>query len=161
MGGINKHPYHQHSWHFQLQSTPAGNDPYFKAGDWHDTYMNVHDSEARVRFQTADFSGPLVVHCHDLSHSDEGMIAVEYVGGEGNSHCGCDLLSQSDFVSQTAIKDGADTPFGSDTLVAASLAGLAAMFGLAVGGSAWVVHSWRRGGDTDYAALVEESTGAC
>ena len=26
--------FHQHTWPFQLQQTPAGNDPYFKAG-WH------------------------------------------------------------------------------------------------------------------------------
>ena len=59
--------FHQHTWPFQLQSTPAGNDPYFKAGtsylwrlwregenrskagDWHDTYQNVLDSQAGSR----------------------------------------------------------------------------------------------------------------
>eukprot|EP00913_Durusdinium_trenchii_P020816 g19555.t1 len=58
----------------QLQDTPAGNDPYFKAGDWHDTYQNVLDSKARVRFSTVDFSGPEVVHCHALSHSDRASM---------------------------------------------------------------------------------------
>lgn len=153
LSGLDKHPYHQHSWHFQLQETPAGDDPYFKAGDWHDTYLNVQDSEARVRFKTADFYGPLVLHCHDVSHSDKGMIAVEYVGA--NSDCGCDLLSQSEFLSRTALQVVPVAPMGSDTLVAAAVVGLGAMLGLAVGGSAWLVRSWRDPEDMHYSAMAE------
>eukprot|EP00931_Biecheleriopsis_adriatica_P044969 TRINITY_DN25772_c2_g1_i1.p1 TRINITY_DN25772_c2_g1~~TRINITY_DN25772_c2_g1_i1.p1 ORF type:complete len:583 (+),score=93.09 TRINITY_DN25772_c2_g1_i1:191-1750(+) len=92
LSGVDKHSFHQHTWPFQLQEAPAGGDPYFKAGDWHDTYQNVMDSKARVRFSTVDYSGPEVVHCHALAHSDQGMIGVEVVAGRGRGACTCDLL---------------------------------------------------------------------
>jgi len=154
LSGVAKHPYHQHTWHFQLQETPAGNDAYFRAGDWHDTYLNVWDSEARVRFQTVDFEGPMVLHCHDLSHSDKGMIGVEWVGAKD---CGCDLLSQSELLSQT-LGDGPGQQEGTDTLVAASFVGLVAILALTVGGSAWLVRSWRRDDDMHYSVLIEDAT---
>lgn len=94
LSGLAKHPYHAHTYPFQLESSPHGGDPYFKAGDWHDTYFNALDGNAVVRFRTADFSGPQVVHCHNPVHSDQGMIAVEMVAeGEGETHCGCDVLA--------------------------------------------------------------------
>lgn len=95
LSGVNKHSFHQHTWPYQLQETPAGSDPYFKAGDWHDTYQNVFDSQARVRFSTVDYSGPEVVHCHALAHSDSGMIGVELVAGHGRSACFCDVLGEA------------------------------------------------------------------
>lgn len=98
ISGINKHSFHQHTWPFQLQDTPAGNDPYFKAGDWHDTYQNTLDSKARVRFSTVDFHGTEVVHCHALSHSDQGMIGAEIVAGRGPEACACDLLGKEKVV---------------------------------------------------------------
>jgi len=98
ISGINKHSFHQHTWPFQLQQTPAGNDPYFKAGDWHDTYQNVLDSKATVRFSTVDFHGTEVVHCHALSHSDQGMIGAEIVSGRGKEACACDLLGEAKVV---------------------------------------------------------------
>lgn len=91
--GVDAHPYHQHTYPFQLMATPAGNNAYFKAGDWHDTYLNVNDGAMTMRFHTVDFAGPQVVHCHNLAHSDGGMIAVEWVGGSGRAECGCDLLN--------------------------------------------------------------------
>lgn len=98
ISGINKHSFHQHTWPFQLQDTPAGNDPYFKAGDWHDTYQNTLDSKARVRFSTVDFQGTEVVHCHALAHSDQGMIGAEIVSGRGPEACACDLLGEEKVV---------------------------------------------------------------
>ncbi|CAE7708798.1 mco [Symbiodinium sp. CCMP2456] len=95
ISGIDKHSFHQHTWPFQLQNTPGGNDPYFKAGDWHDTYQNVLDSKATVRFSTVDFAGPEVVHCHALAHSDQGMIGAEIVAGRGRDACHCDLLGEA------------------------------------------------------------------
>lgn len=92
LSGVAAHPFHQHTWPFQLQQEPMGGDAYFRAGDWHDTYMNARDPEAAVRFRTVDYSGPLVVHCHALAHSDTGMIAVEWVGGSGPEACQCGAL---------------------------------------------------------------------
>jgi len=95
--GVNKHTYHQHTWPFQLQRAPAGGvDPYFKAGDWHDSYLNTQEDRVLVRWHALDYSGPVVVHCHALAHSDQGMIAVELVGGSGAESCGCDLLNAPD-----------------------------------------------------------------
>lgn len=68
---------------------PLGNDSYFKAGDWHDTYSNVLDPDVLVRFSTVRFSGALVIHCHANTHSDEGMLGVELVSQKA---CGCGLL---------------------------------------------------------------------
>mmetsp|Transcript_12104 Transcript_12104/g.22817 ORF Transcript_12104/g.22817 Transcript_12104/m.22817 type:complete len:582 (-) Transcript_12104:69-1814(-) len=99
VSGIDKHSFHQHTWPFQLQATPAGNDPYFKAGDWHDTYQNVLDSKATVRFSTVDYYGPEIVHCHALAHSDQGMIGAEIVSGRGPQACHCDLLGEAKEVS--------------------------------------------------------------
>jgi len=90
--GLDKHPYHQHTFPFQLTTAPEG-DPYHKIGDWHDTYLNVHNSTLTIRFHTVDFSGPLVVHCHHLSHNDLGMLAVELVEGSSGDSCACDLLN--------------------------------------------------------------------
>jgi len=86
LGGVNKHTYHQHTYPFQLAEIPGGG-PYFQVGDWHDSYMNVEGANAVVRFHTADFAGPLMVHCHNLAHSDHGMVALEHVGQE---ECSCD-----------------------------------------------------------------------
>ncbi|CAE7237265.1 mco [Symbiodinium sp. CCMP2592] len=99
LAGIDRHSFHQHTWPFQLQTTPAGDDPYFKAGDWHDTYQNVFDPKATVRFRTVDFAGPQVVHCHMLTHEDEGMIGSEVVQGWGPENCRCDLLNEDELVS--------------------------------------------------------------
>ena len=44
LGGTGAHPYHQHTWPFQLISGVAGNDDqnsYFRTGDWHDVYLNT------------------------------------------------------------------------------------------------------------------------
>jgi len=98
LDGVSKHPYHQHTFPFQLIDIPT-NDPYFKVGDWHDSYLNVWSTKATIRFRTVDFSGPYLVHCHHLGHSDKGMMAVEHVGGTGRNQCSCDLLNQG-FVGQ-------------------------------------------------------------
>jgi len=93
LAGVQSHPYHQHTFPFQLLETPAGEDSFFQSGDWHDTYLNVRDSRATIRYSTVDYMGPQVVHCHNPAHSDNGMIAVELVSSSPDeTECGCDLL---------------------------------------------------------------------
>ncbi|CAE8707598.1 unnamed protein product [Polarella glacialis] len=106
ISGVDKHTYHQHTWPFQLQDDPAGADPYFKAGDWHDSYQNIVDSQVTVRFSTVDYSGPEIVHCHILSHSDMGMIGVELVRGHGPDACACDLLGEAKPVALVGLPGG-------------------------------------------------------
>lgn len=127
LSGVNKHSFHQHTWPYQLQETPAGSDPYFKAGDWHDTYQNVFDSKARVRFSTVDYSGPEIVHCHALAHSDSGMIGAELVAGRGQGACACDLLGEAKPVVEMLSDQR------SPALSLAALSSCVMMFGLAAG----------------------------
>ena len=96
------HPYHQHTWSFQLISGIAGDDDenaYFRTGDWQDVYLNTEgeagaDGAMVMRFQPRKYTGKMMVHCHRLPHEDKGMMALEYVhGGE----CVCDSL-HTDFV---------------------------------------------------------------
>lgn len=101
ISGTNTHPYHQHTWPYQFIETPKnapGGEPYFKSGDWHDTYLNPFEKHGMhavgVRFKTVDYHGPMVVHCHTFLHTDQGMMAVERVEGWGTEQCGCDLLDQ-------------------------------------------------------------------
>lgn len=86
--GMDKHIYHQHTHPFQLGEVPV-EDPFFRLGDWHDTYLNVWTQNVTIRFNTFDWSGPMVLHCHDHTHSDKGMMAVEFVGSDS---CECDLV---------------------------------------------------------------------
>eukprot|EP00931_Biecheleriopsis_adriatica_P075165 TRINITY_DN49093_c0_g1_i1.p1 TRINITY_DN49093_c0_g1~~TRINITY_DN49093_c0_g1_i1.p1 ORF type:complete len:566 (-),score=71.28 TRINITY_DN49093_c0_g1_i1:57-1754(-) len=94
LSGVDLHPFHQHTWPFQLTADPSGGNPYFKAGDWHDTYFNPLDGKALVRFSTVSYNGPQVIHCHASSHADEGMLGVELVSGQGPKACACGLLDQ-------------------------------------------------------------------
>lgn len=136
--GLDAHPYHQHTFPFQLMSTPAGNDPYFQVGDWHDTYLNIRDPSATVRFFTADFGGPQLVHCHNLAHSDTGMVAVEWVGGSGADQCGCDLLNFNSSIG--AAEAG---PQGG-ALLGASFAAFAGMLALVAVAAVRVTREWHQ-----------------
>jgi len=158
--GVNTHPYHQHTWPFQLQETPTnapGGAPYFKAGDWHDTYANVLDAQRhslRVRFNTVDWHGPMVVHCHTLAHTDVGMIAVERVEDWGTQACGCDLLDEPTQVSRAATEVA-----GLHGLVLRSSAAAAflVMLGIALGLVPQLRRAWRAGAAERNAGLRYEA----
>ena len=69
--------------HFQLTSIGARDPNYFRVGDWHDTLFEPSRS-AGLRFYTDRFAGPMVVHCHNYVHSDQGMMKViEIEGADG------------------------------------------------------------------------------
>jgi len=141
LSGVAKHPYHAHNYPYQLVSSPNVSDNYFKAGDWHDTYLNAEDPHATVRFQTVDVSGPQVVHCHFLGHSDRGMIAVEMVNGSGPSACGCDLLDAAERQpSLPAALASAPEPV---LFVGLAVGLFAAMLGMVVAWGARTARAWR------------------
>lgn len=79
--GTDKHIYHQHTYPFQLGEVPS-EDPFFRHGDWHDSYLNVWTQNVTIRYTTADWQGPMLLHCHDYTHEEKGMMAVELVGSK-------------------------------------------------------------------------------
>lgn len=51
-------------------------------GDWYDTLLIPDDGSAVVRFQTDDFVGSTVMHCHYLPHEDRGCMGTILVQGQ-------------------------------------------------------------------------------
>jgi len=141
LSGIQLHPYHQHTFPFQLLRTPGGDDPFFRSGDWHDTYLNVQDSRAVVRYHTVDYVGPQVVHCHNPAHSDTGMIAVEMVSTSSDlSACGCDLLDDSHHLSAQPTED---------PLLTVAVVAFAAMLGVSCATAGVLLRDWKRASQLD------------
>lgn len=94
LAGVDAHPVHVHVHPFQLPPATHGGPAhdgawakYFQPGDWHDTLLApwvAPDQIVRVRLQTDAFAGPLLLHCHNLDHSDGGqMLLVSVSGTEG------------------------------------------------------------------------------
>jgi len=88
--GANGHPLHIHVSPYQIISMPdeSYNDGYFQVGDWHDT-LQLSDlgfaDTFTIRMQTDSFTGKMVVHCHILSHEDQGMMNfIDVDGTEGS-----------------------------------------------------------------------------
>eukprot|EP00924_Labyrinthula_sp_SR-Ha-C_P004510 snap_masked-scaffold_1-processed-gene-2.22-mRNA-1 protein AED:1.00 eAED:1.00 QI:0/0/0/0/1/1/2/0/1670 len=96
------HPLHTHVFHMQLVD-PAHNLPsargsvYHQAGDYVDTFSSpceasgCVDNEPRpdmekVRFRlfTDKFNGRMLMHCHNMDHSDSGAVAENWVIADEN-----------------------------------------------------------------------------
>jgi len=45
--------------------------------------VQIVKSHLQIRFITDEFTGPMVIHCHILSHEDSGMMMVVDVVPEG------------------------------------------------------------------------------
>ena len=78
--GKSPHPLHIHVNHFQLVSyTSLTNllnfSDWMTIGDWRDTVPAL-DGVLKVRFAADTFAGEAVVHCHVLSHEDQGLMAT-------------------------------------------------------------------------------------
>jgi FtsP/CotA-like multicopper oxidase with cupredoxin domain len=71
------HPFHLHLYHMQVM-TPGGCGIH-KQYEFYDTIAGSCD----VRFKTADFGQRLVMHCHVLSHEDNGAMVWMDVAGSG------------------------------------------------------------------------------
>jgi len=84
--GVHEHPMHIHVNHMQIteMTSDASENGYFQVGDYHDTLLlpslGMHDS-VKVRMQLDVFTGKMVVHCHVLTHEDEGMMAYINISG--------------------------------------------------------------------------------
>jgi len=106
--GVNKHPYHQHVYPFQLNSgfaedewtadkngniLDASQGGYFMNGDWHDNIRTVNQETITVKYQTHEILGKMMLHCHRLNHEDSGMMSQEKISRTGK--CECDPLKMS------------------------------------------------------------------
>lgn len=80
------HPYHQHVHHFQVVNCP-GHD----AGEFYDTVMSTNGSTCLIRFRLLDYSGKLMVHCHNILHSEQGTMAIFNVSEGGIVNSDVDL----------------------------------------------------------------------
>jgi len=82
---IIEHPYHQHINHFQIQSYLDGRMPLddneFTVGEWRDTAPD----NIIMWTRPMDFPGRVVIHCHNLRHEDEGMMALYQVFPPGKA----------------------------------------------------------------------------
>jgi FtsP/CotA-like multicopper oxidase with cupredoxin domain len=84
------HPAHWHVNSFQLVELPVmgAHADYFQIGDFHDIlHLTIADSmdyygKAKLRFSIADWTGPMLGHCHIYRHSDRGMAYLGNVRGE-------------------------------------------------------------------------------
>lgn len=93
-----EHSYHQHVHPFQIVEGANATDPdstaYYQVGDWHDTL----DGANAIRYQPTVFTGKMMIHCHNLVHEDEGMMATEYIHPkeEGQNVCTCGVVIPSE-----------------------------------------------------------------
>ncbi|KNC78656.1 hypothetical protein SARC_08922 [Sphaeroforma arctica JP610] len=75
--GYPQHPYHQHINHFMITNDdPITDGMLFRKGDFRDTIPLFASTPVDVRFYTADYAGPMMLHCHNLGHEDKGMMGV-------------------------------------------------------------------------------------
>jgi len=79
--GSATHPYHQHVNHFQVvyveKDDPTGGAIY-EIGEWRDV-MPALQGKIVIRFRNHDLPGPMIYHCHFLSHEDRGMMHINFV----------------------------------------------------------------------------------
>ena len=70
------HPYHQHTNPFQVVE-PVGNGFVALPGTYWDTlgdYTNKPSVWITARTWTRDYSGLIILHCHEVQHSDHGLM---------------------------------------------------------------------------------------
>jgi hypothetical protein len=85
-----RHPYHQHVFPFQL--TSVAETDYVKIGDWQD----VHTGDFTMRFAPQKFTGKMMLHCHILTHEDQGAMGIETIS-DANGTCFCGDQATGDF----------------------------------------------------------------
>ncbi|MDH3974207.1 MAG: multicopper oxidase domain-containing protein [Deltaproteobacteria bacterium] len=80
--GATNHPFHKHVYHVQMNGACGGNDA-FEDGEYYDTIAG----NCLVRFDlnpatSSVYNGMTVMHCHILTHEDEGAMGwTDVVGG--------------------------------------------------------------------------------
>jgi FtsP/CotA-like multicopper oxidase with cupredoxin domain len=80
-----QHPFHLHVDDFQVVSVKGRR---YRASGLQDTVVLPARGVVRIRVRFADFTGPIVYHCHITGHEDAGMMGILDVTrtGHGPSH---------------------------------------------------------------------------
>ena len=100
------HPIHSHVWHQQICGTGTSRTDScgltMEYGQFVDT-VKINDEvndPCYTRFKTVDYSGKVILHCHDLLHEDFDMMGwVNTVGGPDDNipdqaQASCDAVRQ-------------------------------------------------------------------
>jgi FtsP/CotA-like multicopper oxidase with cupredoxin domain len=78
--GATQHPYHQHVYHVQMN----GDCGAFEDGEYYDTIAGSCDVRFDLSNGASVYDGLAVMHCHILSHEDQGAMGwMDIVGGLG------------------------------------------------------------------------------
>lgn len=80
ISGSGSHPFHLHLYHFQIASSGGCGEGY-PEGEWFDTLATK--SSCLIRFRAMDVGERCVLHCHVLSHEDNGSMGWVDVQGAG------------------------------------------------------------------------------
>ena len=103
--GATQHPYHQHVYHVQMNGSCGA----FEDGEYYDTIAGSCDVRFDLSNGASVYDGLTVMHCHILSHEDQGAMGwMDVVGG----------LAPPDFpaASQQILYDCCDPTEPSETL---------------------------------------------
>mmetsp|Transcript_4336 Transcript_4336/g.10282 ORF Transcript_4336/g.10282 Transcript_4336/m.10282 type:complete len:557 (+) Transcript_4336:376-2046(+) len=79
--GLHLHVFHSHVNPSQIISTDL-EDPWYKVGDWHDTIFAGVADKFVIRQNLDYFTGRIVMHCHLLTHEDNGMMLYWNITGQ-------------------------------------------------------------------------------
>ena len=77
--GATQHPYHQHVYHMQVQ----GDCGPFEDGEYYDTVAGSCTARFDLSGASSVFEGKTIMHCHILSHEDQGAMGwMDIIGGQ-------------------------------------------------------------------------------
>jgi FtsP/CotA-like multicopper oxidase with cupredoxin domain len=76
--GATQHPYHQHVYHMQMNGACGA----FEDGEYYDTIAGSCTARFDLRGTSSVYDGRTVMHCHILSHEDQGAMGwMDIMGG--------------------------------------------------------------------------------
>lgn len=76
--GATQHPYHQHVYHVQMNGACGA----FEDGEYYDTVAGSCTARFDLSGVSSVYDGRTVMHCHILSHEDQGAMGwMDIIGG--------------------------------------------------------------------------------
>jgi FtsP/CotA-like multicopper oxidase with cupredoxin domain len=76
--GATQHPYHQHVYHLQMNGACGA----FEDGEYYDTIAGSCTARFDLSGASSVYDGRTVMHCHILSHEDQGAMGwMDIIGG--------------------------------------------------------------------------------
>ncbi len=76
--GATQHPYHQHVYHLQMNGACGA----FEDGEYYDTIAGSCTARFDLSGSSSVYDGRTVMHCHILSHEDQGAMGwMDIIGG--------------------------------------------------------------------------------